>query len=267
MESLYPQVYAAWRKDPLAFWAEAARAIDWITPPRRIFDPQAGVYGHWFPDATCNTCWNAVDRHVASGRAEQAAIIYDSPVTGTKAQLTYGELLHEVATLAAVMADLGVGKGDRVVVYMPMVPEAVIGMLACARIGAIHSVVFGGFAAKELATRIDDAKPQLVLTASCGVEPGRIVHYKPLLDQAIELAAAKPAACLVLQRAQSRCGHARRARSRLGAPAVDAAKAARPACRLRRARRHRSALHPLHVRHDRHAERASCATTAATWWR
>ena len=121
--------------------------------------PHAGVYGHWFPDATCNTCWNAVDRHVASGRADQAAIIYDSPVTGVKARLTYGELLHEVATLAAVMADLGVGKGDRVVVYMPMVPEAVIGMLACARIGAIHSVVFGGFAAKELATRIDDAKP------------------------------------------------------------------------------------------------------------
>jgi propionyl-CoA synthetase len=203
MESLYPQVYAAWRKDPLAFWAEAAQAIDWIKPPRRIFDPAAGVYGHWFPDATCNTCWNAVDRHVASGRADQPAIIYDSPVTGTKTQLTYGELLSEVATLAAVMADLGVGKGDRVVIYMPMVPEALIGMLACARIGAIHSVVFGGFAPKELATRIDDAKPRLMLTASCGVEPGRIVHYKPLLDRAIELAAAKPAACLVLQRTQS----------------------------------------------------------------
>jgi propionyl-CoA synthetase len=225
MESLYPQVYASWRKDPPAFWAEAARAIDWIEPPRRIFDPQAGVYGHWFPDATCNTCWNAVDRHVASGRAGQAAIIYDSPVTGTKAQLTYGELLHEVATLAAIMADLGISKGDRVVVYMPMVPEAVIGMLACARIGAIHSVVFGGFAAKELATRIDDAKPLLVLTASCGVEPGRIVHYKPLLDKAIELAAAKPAACLVLQRAQAPATMLD-GRDHDWAASVDAAKAA-----------------------------------------
>jgi propionyl-CoA synthetase len=204
MQSLYPQVYAAWRRDPLAFWAEAARAIHWITPPRLIFDAEAGVYGRWFPDATCNTCWNAVDRHVANGRADQAAIIYDSPVTGTKAKLTYGELLTEVATLAAIMRDLGVGKGDRVVIYMPMVPQALIGMLACARIGAIHSVVFGGFAAKELATRIDDAKPVLVLTASCGIEPGRIVHYKPLLDRAIELATAKPKACLVLQRAQSR---------------------------------------------------------------
>ena len=203
MESLYPQVYAAWRKDSQAFWAEAAQAIDWIKPPRRIFDPDAGVYGRWFPDATCNTCWNAVDRHVAGGRADQAAIIHDSPVTATQRQLTYAELQNEVATLAAVMADLGVGKGDRVVVYMPMVPEALIGMLACARIGAIHSVVFGGFAPKELATRIDDAKPRLMLSASCGVEPGRIVHYKPLLDRAIELAAAKPAACLVLQRPQS----------------------------------------------------------------
>ena len=203
MESLYPQVYSAWHKDPQAFWAEAAQAVDWIKPPGRIFDPQAGVYGRWFPDATCNTCWNAVDRHVANGRADQAAIIYDSPVTGTKTQLTYAELQGEVAALAAVMADLGVGKGDRVILYMPMVPEALVGMLACARIGAVHSVVFGGFAPKELATRIEDARPRLVLTASCGIEPGRIVHYKPLLDRAIELAAAKPAACLVLQRTQS----------------------------------------------------------------
>jgi propionyl-CoA synthetase len=203
MSSRYSEVYQSWKSNPEGFWGEAAKEIDWIRKPSKVFDPKAGVYGRWFPDATCNTCWNAVDRHVEGGRADQTAIIYDSPVTQQKRKISYRELRDEVATLAAVLGDLGVQKGDRVICYMPMIPEALIGMLACARIGAIHSVVFGGFAAKELATRIDDAKPKLVLTASCGIEPGRVVHYKPLLDQAIELSASKPSGVLLLQRPQS----------------------------------------------------------------
>ncbi len=202
MGSRYGEVYAQWRADPLAFWAKAAEGIDWIRPPQTIFDPEGGVYGRWFPDATLNACFNAVDRHVAAGRGDQAAIHYDSPVTRTKRRISYSELQDEVATLAAALVDFGVGKGDRVIVYMPMIPEALFAMLACARIGAVHSVVFGGFAAKELATRIDDAEPKLVLTASCGVEPGRLVEYKPLLDLAIGLARHKPQGCLVFQRPQ-----------------------------------------------------------------
>ena len=202
MTSGYGDVYSEWKADPEAFWAEAAREIDWIKPPSRIFDAGAGVYGHWFPDATCNTCYNALDRHVERGRADQTALIYDSAVTGTQRKFTYLELRDEVATLAAVLREYGVEKGDRVILYMPMVAEAVIAMLACARIGAVHSVVFGGFAAKELATRIDDAKPKVILTASCGIEPGRIVKYKPLLDRAIELATWKPQAVILLQRPQ-----------------------------------------------------------------
>jgi propionyl-CoA synthetase len=200
--SRYHEVYGRWQRDPAAFWAEAAQAIDWIEPPTRIFDPAAGVYGRWFVDGVCNTCWNAVDRHVLRGRGEQPAIIYDSPLAGEKRTITYHRLQTETQVLAAMLRNLGVGKGDRVVLYMPMVPEAVIGMLACARIGAIHSVVFGGFAAKELATRIEDAKPKVILSASCGLEPGRVVSYKPLLDAAIELAMHKPQACLILQRPQ-----------------------------------------------------------------
>ena len=202
MGSRYGEIYAQWRDDPLRFWAKAAEAIDWIRPPKTIFDAEAGVYGRWFPDATLNACFNAVDRHVAAGRGEQAAIYYNSPVAHSKRRISYRELQDEVATLAAALVDLGVGKGDRVIVYMPMIPEALFAMLACARIGAVHSVVFGGFAAKELATRIDDAEPKLVLTASCGVEPGRLVEYKPLLDLAIGLAKHKPQACVVFQRPQ-----------------------------------------------------------------
>ncbi len=152
-----------------------------------------------------NTCYNALDRHVAGGRADQVALIHDSPLTGSVTKFTYAQMLHEVKTLAAVMQDFGVAKGDRVILYMPMVPEAVVAMLACARIGAVHSVVFGGFAAKELATRIEDAKPKLIFSASCGLEPGRIVQYKPLLDEAIKLSSVKPQACIILQRPQQRC--------------------------------------------------------------
>jgi propionyl-CoA synthetase len=200
--SHYPETYAHWRRDPEGFWAEAAKAVDWIKPASKVFDPGQGAYGRWFVGAECNTCWNAVDRHVAT-RGDQPAIIYDSPVTGTKRKITYRELQDEVATLGAVVQDLGVGKGDRVIVYMPMIPEALVAMLACARIGAVHSVVFGGFAAKELATRIDDARPKAILTASCGIEPNRVVAYKPLLDEAIALASVKPEAVLLLQRPQA----------------------------------------------------------------
>lgn len=201
--SRYRETYARWQSDPIGFWREAASEIEWVKPPQVIFDAEAGVYGRWFPDASCNTCFNALDRHVRDGRGEQTALIYDSPVTGTKASYSYRELLGEVATLAAVLEDLGVGKGDRVIIYMPMIPEAAFAMLACARIGAVHSVVFGGFAAKELATRIDDARPKVILTATCGIEPTRIVEYKPLLDGAIALAAHKPETCVVLQRPQA----------------------------------------------------------------
>jgi propionyl-CoA synthetase len=200
--SRYHEVYAQWQRDPEGFWGEAAKEIDWIEPAKKIFDPSLGVYGRWFAGAVVNTCFNALDRHVARGRGPQAALTYDSPVTGTQASFSYEEMLFEVATLAAILQDFGVGKGDRVIIYMPLVPEAVFAMLACARIGAVHSVVFGGFAAKELAKRIDDAKPKLILTASCGIEPGRIVKYKPLLDEAIAMSEAKPASCIVLQRPQ-----------------------------------------------------------------
>jgi propionyl-CoA synthetase len=200
--SRYFDAYARWQRDPEGFWEEAAHAIDWIEPAKKIFDPNAGPYGRWFAGAVCNTCWNAVDRHVLGGRGEQIALIYDSPLAGQKRTFTYHRLQTETQVLAAVLRDFGVQKGDRVLLYMPMVPEAVIAMLACARIGAVHSVVFGGFAAKELATRIDDAQPKLILSASCGLEPGRIVKYKPLLDDAINLASHKPQGCLILQRPQ-----------------------------------------------------------------
>ncbi|SFT43845.1 propionyl-CoA synthetase [Mesorhizobium sp. YR577] len=205
MRSRYHEVYESWQKDPEAFWAEAARDIDWVKPWDKVLDADAGIYGRWFAGAECNTCFNAVDRHVAGGRAGQLALIYDSPITGTQKKFTYAELLAEVTALAAVLQDQGVEKGDRVIIYMPMVPEAVFAMLACARIGAVHSVVFGGFAARELATRLDDATPKLIISASCGIEPGRVVAYKPLLDGAIELARHKPSACIVLQREQQTC--------------------------------------------------------------
>jgi propionyl-CoA synthetase len=204
-KSRYHEVHARSLRDPEGFWGEAAREIDWIKPAEKIFDSTQGLYGRWFAGAVVNTCYNALDRHVAGGRANQLALIHDSPLTGRITRFTYAELLEEVKTLAAVMADFGVAKGDRVIIYMPMVPEAVVAMLACARIGAVHSVVFGGFAAKELATRIDDAAPKLIFSASCGIEPGRIVPYKPLLDEAIKLASIKPQACIILQRPQQTC--------------------------------------------------------------
>src|SRR6201996_5349471 len=203
--SRYHEVHARSLRDPEGFWGEAAAEIDWIEPAKKIFDPTIGLYGRWFAGAVVNTCYNALDRHVANGRADQVALIHDSPLAGSVTTLTYAQMLREVQTLAAIMQDFGVAKGDRVILYMPMVPEAVVAMLACARIGAVHSVVFGGFAAKELATRIDDARPKLIFSASCGLEPGRIVQYKPLLDEAIRLASAKPAVCILLQPPQHGC--------------------------------------------------------------
>lgn len=202
MASRYHELFNGWKQDPAGFWAEAASAIDWFKPYDKVFDAEAGVYGRWFAGAECNTCWNALDRHVVGGRATQTALIHDSAITGTITRFTYADLLVEVNAVAAVLVDQGVTKGDRVILYMPMVPEAAIAMLACARLGAIHSVVFGGFAARELATRIDDARPKLIVSASCGLEPGRVIAYKPLLDQAIELSGHKPERCLILQRPQ-----------------------------------------------------------------
>jgi propionyl-CoA synthetase len=198
--SRYRDVYAAWKNDPNSFWAEAAKDISWYRVWDKVFDPDIGEYGRWFVGAECNTAYNCLDRHVENGRGEQKALVYDSPVTNSVKAFTYDELTGQVAAFAAVLRDLGVNKGDRVIVYMPMIPEAVISMLACARIGAIHSVVFGGFAASELATRINDAKPVVVVSASCGIEPGRVVAYKPLLDKAIELSEHKPAHCVIVQR-------------------------------------------------------------------
>ncbi len=198
----YHEVYEGWKTDPEGFWQQAAKEIDWVKPADKIYD-KVDDLDRWFVGAQCNTCYNCVDRHVESGRADQAALIYDSPITGSKKTYTFADLQNEVATLAAVLADEGVEAGDRIVCYMPMVPEAVISMLACARIGAVHSVVFGGFAPKELATRLDDAKPKLILTVSCGIEPGRIVEYKPLLDEAVDLAEHKPQGVILLQREQA----------------------------------------------------------------
>ena len=188
--------------DPEGFWRDAAASIDWVRPPERILDAGAAPLYRWFPDAELNTCHNAVDRHVDAGRGDQLALVHDSPVTRSVTKLTYTELRDRVARAAGALRALGVQKGDRVVVYLPMVPEAVIAMLACARLGAVHSVVFGGFAAAELATRITDARPRVVVSASCGIEGGRVIDYKPLLDRAIELADHAPEHCLIVQRPQ-----------------------------------------------------------------
>jgi propionyl-CoA synthetase len=187
-------------EDPTAFWGEAAEAIDWIKPPVRVLDDDEPPFYRWFAGGVLNTCYNALDRHVVNGRADQPAIHYDSPVTGTKRTITYAELLEQVARFGGALQSLGVAKGDRVVIYMPMVPEAAVAMLACARIGAVHSVVFGGFAPMELAVRIDDATPKVIVTASCGIEPTRTIAYKPLVDAAIDLASHKPEHTIMLQR-------------------------------------------------------------------
>jgi propionyl-CoA synthetase len=196
----YTSLYAGWQTAPDAYWAGCARLIDWDKAPEKIFDAAQGPYGAWFPDAALNTSYNCLDRHVRAGHGERTAIIWDSPMEGRQLKLTYAQTLERVAKFAGGLTSLGVIKGDRVVIYMPMVPEAAIAMLACARIGAIHSMVFGGFAPPELATRIADAKPKAIIAASCGLEPGRIIAYKPMLDAALALCDHKPSACVIFQR-------------------------------------------------------------------
>ncbi|MDQ1632224.1 MAG: propionyl-CoA synthetase, partial [Frankiaceae bacterium] len=198
----YRETYNASLSDPEAFWGKQAGLVDWFVRPTKVLDSSTPPFYHWFPDGRLNTCYNALDRHVIKGRADQTALVYDSPVTGTTASYTYSHLLELVAAFAAVLRDCGVGKGDRVVIYLPMIPEAVIAMLATARLGAVHSVVFGGFAAAELAVRIDDAQPTVVVTATCGIEANRVVAYKPLLDRALELASHVVPVVIVKQREQ-----------------------------------------------------------------
>ncbi|GLW04891.1 propionyl-CoA synthetase [Microtetraspora sp. NBRC 13810] len=200
---VYADVFARSIDDPEGFWAEAARAVTWTRPPSRILDAEAPPFYRWFPGSELNTCYNALDRHVEAGNGERPALVYDSPVAGVRATFTYARLLDLTARFAGVLESLGVERGDRVVIYMPMVPEAVVAMLACARLGAVHSVVFGGFAPKELAVRIDDARPKVVVSASCGIEPSRVVPYKPMLDAALDLAGHQPSRCVVLQREQA----------------------------------------------------------------
>jgi propionyl-CoA synthetase len=189
--------------DPEGFWGEQARLVDWIRKPKRVLDADRPPFYRWFPDGTLNTCYNALDRHVVAGHGDRTALIYDSPVTGTKRSFSYAELVEQVATFAGALRGFGVEAGDRVVIYMPMIPEAVVAMLACARLGAVHSVVFGGFAPHELAVRIDDARPKVVLTASCGIEPSRVVEYKPMIDRALDLAEHAPDTVVVKQRPQA----------------------------------------------------------------
>ncbi|WP_372507904.1 propionyl-CoA synthetase [Mycobacterium barrassiae] len=201
----YRDIFDASISDPATFWADAARAVTWTREPEQVLDDSNPPFYRWFPDGELNTCANALDRHVEGGRGEQPAMIYDSPVTGTQRTYTYRELLDRTARFAGALRGLGVTKGDRVVIYMPMIPEAVIAMLACARLGAVHSVVFGGFAAHELATRIDDAHPTVIVSASCGIEPSRTVAYKPMLDAALEMAEHPPRHCVIVQRDHLGC--------------------------------------------------------------
>jgi propionyl-CoA synthetase len=202
MRGAYEETYREWQRDPEGFWSKAAQSIHWYKKWDQVLDASRAPFYRWFSGGQVNTCYNVLDRHVENGRAEQVALIYDSPVTGSVKSYTYRELLREVALFAGALRGQGVAKGDRVIIYMPMVPEAVIAMLACARIGAIHSVVFGGFAADELATRINDASPKVIVSASCGIEVNRVVPYKPMLDKAINSARQKPKTCIILQRRQ-----------------------------------------------------------------
>ncbi|MFP4030984.1 MAG: propionyl-CoA synthetase [Desulfococcaceae bacterium] len=202
MANKYEEVYQQSMRDPEGFWGKAAEDVHWYKKWDKVLDDSNKPFYRWFVGGEINTCYNALDYHVERGRGDKVAIIYDSPVTNTIKKYTYAELLDEVAKFAGALAGQGVVKGDRVIIYMPMIPEAAVAMLACARIGAIHSVVFGGFAAKELATRINDAKPKVIVSASCGIEGSRIIKYKPLLDEAIELSDSKPEKCIVFQRPQ-----------------------------------------------------------------
>ena len=199
----YHSIYKSWQADPESFWMEAAEGIDWDQKPTFALNESNDPLFEWYTDSYVNTCFNAVDRHVEKGQGDQTAIIYDSPITGKKQHISYAQLYEKTSLLAGSLLKKGITKGDRVIIYMPMVPEAIVAMLACARIGAIHSVVFGGFASHELAVRIDDAQPKIILAASCGIEPGRVIEYKPLIDGAIELSEHKPESVVILQRPEA----------------------------------------------------------------
>ena len=199
----YHSIYKSWQADPESFWMEAAEGIDWDQKPTFALNESNDPLFEWYTDSYVNTCFNAVDRHVEKGQGDQTAIIYDSSITGKKQHISYTQLLEKTSLLAGSLLKKGITKGDRVIIYMPMVPEAIVAMLACARIGAIHSVVFGGFASHELAVRIDDAQPKIILAASCGIEPGRVIEYKPLIDGAIELSEHKPESVVILQRPEA----------------------------------------------------------------
>jgi len=196
----YKDIYESWKKNPLQFWDQQSNDIDWIRKPKKILDDENIPFYKWFPDGVLNTCFNAIDRHVIDGRGEQDAIIYDSPITNVKQKISYSQLLFRVSQFSGALRKQGIEKSDRVIIYMPMIPEAVIAMLACARIGAVHSVVFGGFASNELAVRIDDCKPKVIVSASCGHEPNKIIKYKPLLSKALELAKHQVSKCIIFQR-------------------------------------------------------------------
>ena len=196
----YSEIYKAWRDNPIEFWKKNAEDVSWIKFPEKILTKKNENFYEWFSDSVMNTCYNAVDKNILEGRGNQVAIYYDSPITNSKSKLTYNELKSKVEEFAGALNKYKISKGDRVIVYMPMIPEAIIAVLAIARIGAVHSVVFGGFAAKELAVRIDDCSPKLIISASCGIEPGRIVEYKPLLDEAIKLSNHKVKNCIIFQR-------------------------------------------------------------------
>ncbi len=256
----YAQAYARAASDPEGFWAEAAEALEWERRWDRVLDDSRPPFYRWFSGGRLNTCHNAVDRHVAE-RGDQLALIHDSPVTGSVRTLTFAELKDQVARCAGALRRYGAVPGDRVIIYMPAVPEAVIAMLACARLGAIHSVVFGGFAAHELATRIDDARPRLIVSASCGIEGDRVIAYKPLLDEAIERAAHKPAHCIILMRPQAAAElrPGRDLRGRTWCPE----RRLPTACRSQRPIRSTSSTLPAR----RVGPRASCATTVAMRWR
>ncbi len=242
----YQTEYDRSMNDPEGFWRKQAEALEWFKFPQQILTRDADGIGYWFADGEMNTAYMALDHHVKSGRGNQLALIYDSPVTNTKAKYTYAELTDEVARTAGMLTNLGVVKGDRVIIYMPMIPQAVIAMLAVARLGAIHSVVFGGFAPPELALRIDDAKPKVILTASCGIEIKRVVEYKPLVDKAFDLAKHKPQSCVIFQRPQATA-------TLVAGRDFDwtSLLAKAQAGRLHTGQGQRSAVHPLHLRHHR----------------
>ena len=262
MTGRYEELHTRSISDPEGFWGDAASEIDWIKPWDTVLDSSNPPFYRWFKGGVLNTAYNAVDRHVEAGRGDQAAIIYDSPVTSTVQTITYSELLDLTARFAGALRDLGVTKGDRVILYMPMIPQAVVAMLACARLGAVHSVVFGGFAPHELATRINDSKPKAIVTASCGIEGSKVIKYKPLLDAAIDHSDHKPDHVVVFQRPQAVADPWSSRATSIGKPSPAPRRRPR-SCRWKRPTRSISSTPPARPV----SPRAWSATTAAMRWR